>query len=754
MFLRQPAALYCICVGVGLLGVLGSMAPLFLDAEESLGLHVLYLLRGPEKTRADVVVVSIDYESAQALNLPLTPDKWPRRLHSRLLDILTAQQAAVVAFDLFFQDYQEATDDRAFAAAMRDAGNVVLTQAIDRQTLPLADEKGAETAHLNIERILSAIPILADAAVGQAPFPLPRVPIKLNQYWCFRPGSGNVSTLPVMALHVYAREVFADFIRLLLSVDEGLVAALPVSKDAEYDVRTIIGMIRPLHALFEKDLTLASRALERLTGDSSEKMSIRSMRLIRALIELYRYENSRYFNLYGPAGTIATIPYHRLVAEPDSNPTPENWAPLKHAAVFVGQTGSGWIKTHDGFYTTFSGKSGHDISGVEVAATAFANLLEIKSVDPLAPSIVALLLFGWGVLIAWIALQFSTAVSAAGLLLVNGIYLSTAYFQFKSNGTWYPLVVPMVLQTPVAFIAGLIYKYQKAATERENIREAFGYYLPDDVVDHLSANLKSLRLGGQVFYGVCLFTDAQNYTTLSENMDPGSLTKLMNTYYEAIFRPIKNNGGLVLQVVGDAVMALWSAPEPQSEIKHAACRAAVEITAEVDRFNRQAGPHAMPTRIGIHAGEMLLGNIGAMNHFEYRPVGDIVNTASRLEGLNKFLGTHILVSHEALGLDGDVPARSVGRYVFKGKSRPVLVYELLPRDRHDADVQAELCRIFESGLKAFQHGRWDEADEWFNRVLRIDATDGPSLFYRECCRDRRHMPPDENWDGVVRLDRK
>ena len=300
----------------------------------------------------------------------------------------------------------------------------------------------------------------------------------------------------------------------------------------------------------------------------------------------------------------------------------------------------------------------------------------------------------------------------------------------------------------------LIWKYRNATIERQNIREAFGHYLPDEVVDRLSADLKELKLGGHVFYGVCLFTDAQNYTTLSERMDPSSLTQLMNTYYEAIFQPIKANGGLVLQVVGDSMLALWTAPKPEGELKNSACRAAIEITAAVGRFNGQAGACAMPTRIGIHAGDMLLGNIGTIDHFEYRPVGDIVNTASRLEGLNKFIGTHMLASHEAIGRDNGFMSRSVGRFVFKGKSQPVHVYELLPMDKHTPDAQAAVCRMFGFGLYAFCHGRWDEGEKWFNQVLEIDATDGPSLFYLNRCREFQGMLPNGDWDGTVHLERK
>ncbi|BBO92992.1 CHASE2 domain-containing protein [Desulfosarcina ovata] len=754
MAFRQPVAFYCICLGVGFVGVLASMVPVFSDAEESLGLDLLYQLRGTEQSRANVAIVAIDKESAGALDLPLRASKWPRQLHARLLERLTVWQAAVIAFDLFFYEPKEEAGDRILASAMERAGNVVLTQAIDRQTLSLPVSAGGRAAHVNIERMLSTLPILADAAVGQAPFPLPKVPVKLNQFWCFWPGSGNVPTTPVVALHVYAGEVFIDFIHLLREVDAVAAETLLVPETGAADVRRMIGLIQPLRNLFANDATLASRALERLARYSPQTLSADAMQLMRAMIRLYATESSRYLNFYGPPGTVRTIPYHCLVSPAGSGCDDDEAALLNGAAVFVGQTASNWIETHDSFYTAFSGKSGKDISGVEIAATALANLLEDKAVYPLAPFVNVLLLVGWGVLVALTGLHFTTAVSAAGLLLINGIYLCLACFQFRAGGIWYPLVVPMLVQTPTALIAGLIWKYRKVNIDRANIREAFGHYLPDEVVDRLSANLKELSLGGKVFYGVCLFTDAQNYTALSERLDPGRLTELMNRYYEVIFKPIKAHGGLVLQVVGDSVMALWSAPEPRPELSRAACRAAREVSAAVDDFNRQAGDKAMPTRIGMHAGEMLLGNIGAMDHYEYRPVGDIVNTASRVEGLNKFLGTHLLATREAMGAETDRMSRLVGWFVFKGKSRPVQVYELLDADSFSLEQQALTYRHFEAGLDAFGQRRWDAALKRFDLALQIDASDGPSRYYRRYCQVYREQPPDEAWDGAMHLEQK
>jgi adenylate cyclase len=754
MFQRLPVALICMGLAVGLLGIVCGSLPVLSAAEENLGLHLLYQLRGPEKPRAGVVIVAIDRASANAFNLSAEAQKWPRALHARLLERLSALHAAVVAFDLIFHDPQPSSNDQAFAAAIRQAGNVVLTQTIDRQTLPFEDHNGGPATSLSIERLVSAIPLLADAAVGQAPFLLPKVPIKLNQYWRFSPGSGNVPTLPVVVLNVFAGQAFQEFLDILKRVDPAAASALPAPAAGRISMRQVVHTIRPLYILFAKDPTLAERMNAELERRRAAPSNAAMARRVKALIGLYGSGTSGYLNLYGPPGTIETISYHRLLEPGYSDPNNRQASLVSGKAVFVGQTQSDWFKAKDGFYTDFTGSSGVDISGVEIAATALANLLEGKSVHPLETAPFAAVLMAWGVVGTLVSVYLSTAYSAIALVFLNGLYVLTAHLQFKTGGVWYPLVVPILVQTPAAFMAGLAWKYREANTERRNIREAFGRYLPDEVVNRLVADIKNLHTGGKVLYSICLFTDAESYTTLSETMDPRSLTDLMNTYYEVIFKPIKRHEGLILQVVGDSVFALWSAPQPQDALKTKACRAAVEITAAVHRFNQEADNHPLPTRIGIHAGEIVLGNIGAMDHFEYRPVGDIVNTASRLEGLNKFLGTSVLVSEQAVARNNDLVVRPVGWFIFKGKSRAVQVHELLPGDSVPEQLQAAICRIFASGLDAFRRQAWDEALGWFEQTLQIDQNDGPSRFYAGLCRQYRRSPPGVDWDGAVHLGHK
>ena len=149
-------------------------------------------------------------------------------------------------------------------------------------------------------------------------------------------------------------------------------------------------------------------------------------------------------------------------------------------------------------------------------------------------------------------------------------------------------------------------------------------------------------------------------------MEPNEFQNFINRYYEIIFEPVKKHDGVVSNVVGDSMLAMWVTTHLHENSRRDACYAAIDIQRAVTRFNQSSGGLQLPTRIGLHSGNFLLSSIGAIDHYEYRPVGDIVNTATRIEGLNKFLGTWVLVSDEVLEeIEG-----FLDRY-RRGRSHPV-----------------------------------------------------------------------------------
>jgi len=174
----------------------------------------------------------------------------------------------------------------------------------------------------------------------------------------------------------------------------------------------------------------------------------------------------------------------------------------------------------------------------------------------------------------------------------------------------------------------------------------------------------------------------------------------------------------------------------------------------VRRFNQSNEAVNLPTRISIHAGPIFLGNIGAGTHYEYGVTGDTVTTASRLDGLNKYLGTKILVSDEVTRDLDQFLTREVGIFLLKGKSQPIIAHELICRSADSADWQKKACEIFAGARQAFGFRLWHEADEKFLQSDQLFNGDGASRFYRQLCAQYRSRPPPEDWNGTIAMDEK
>jgi len=655
-----------------------------------------------------------------------------------------------------FDEARAAEDDQAFADIVQKARNVVLFTYLTKETVALTDAGGAPTGAVHIERLVPPTPLLAQAAVALAPFPLPKVPVKVSQYWTFKTGSSDTPTLPVVAFQILACEVFDEFIRLLEKVSPSQAASLPRNREAILTTGGITKLVQALREVFANEPFIAERMLEELHNARAPSVTVRKYKLLKALIKMYQGANTQYLNFYGPPGTITSIPYHVVLNLQEKSPVDPRLLDLQGKTIFVGFAEHTRLDQKDGFYTVFSQASGLDLSGVEIAATAFANLLEDLPVQPLGLREYLATIVLWGMLLGVLCRLSPTVIAAVLVVGLDGLYLAAAVGRFATIGRWYPLLVPLFFQAPSAFFGAVLWKYFETHQERQNIRKAFGYYLPEKVVEQVSRNVADVKTSNQLVYGICLYTDAEQYTTLAESMHPQDLGSLMNQYYEAVFEPVRRHGGIVSDVVGDAMLAIWATAQPDVALRQQTCLAALDIASVVQRFMQSASRWQIPTRIGLHAGAMLLGNIGALNHYEYRAVGDIVNTASRIEGLNKYLNTRILVSEEALDQVAGLLTRELGTFLFVGKSKPLMIHELLCRLEESTAQQRSLCTLFAEALGAYRRQAWEEAIEKFAAILShdTDKADGPALFYVKLCEQYREHPPVEAWNGVVRLVKK
>ena len=724
------------------------------DFEEDVGLGLLFKLRGVRPPPSDAVVVSIDKDSAAQLNISENPEKWPRSLHARLVEILSKQGAAVVTFDVHFLDPRVEKEDKLFADALRKAGNVVLSDPMTAREIAASGAEGPYGLEHSIVKIVKPLPILADSAVATAPFVLPRIPFKVNQYWSFQ-SEGALSpppTFPVVAYQLFARQVYVDFVRLLEKVRPNLSGKLPQSLDVPIRTKSVGNLIRTIKDVFESDSALAGRMIDELERFDPLAAEGKKKLILTTLIKLYGDSNRRYLNYYGPPRTVTTIPYYRALQLGENRENGSS-VDLKGKVVFVGLSERILAERKDSFFTVFSQANGVFIGGVEIAATAFLNMLEDIAVTPISSHHFILTILLWGSLVGIICRMSSMLVAALAVAAISVFYLVAAEYQFKLNGTWYPIVIPLFAQSPLAFIGAVLWNYVETNKERQQIRKALAYYVPDEVVDQLAKNMVDIKNSGQMMYGACLFADVAGYTTLSEKMLPQQLSDLMHKYFEATFEPVKKHGGMVVNLKGDSFLAIWKA-RADDGLRRQACLAALDVAKAVHRFNGTLENFNFPTRIGLHSGEIFLGNIGAGDHYEYGPTGDTVNTAARMDGLNKYLGTEILVSEESVAEIDGLVAREVGKFMLKGKAQPIVAYELFGRIEEVDESRKKSCEVFADALAAFRRQSWDEARQKFSRLSEISVVDGPAHFYLKLCDEYQRTPPLESWDGVIALEEK
>jgi len=730
----------------GLVGVALCIVFLYYGIEEEFGLALLFHMRGPVQAPDDVVVVSVNRESASIMGLPRHIERWPRTIHARLIEKLSSEGASVVVFDMTFDRPGSTEEDTVLAAALRRAGNVVFCELLGREFDRPPGPGTGDSPLLSIERLIPPVPVLASNVAAYAPFPLPKVPVRVNQYWTFKPSAGDTPTLPVVALQIFGLRAYDTLIELIGKYVGYSGTAFPPGAGTPLSEGRVKDMVMGMRDFFLGHPEVADRISECLSGSCGDGIDESDREVLRALIYMYAGPDSRYLNLYGPPQTIRTIPYHEVLEGGEE-------IDLRGRAVFVGQSEDYHSDQKDGFYTVFTREDGLDVSGVEIAATAFANMLEQESITPLPYWLALLMILSYGMVTGLLSRVFRIAVSTGITVVLTAVYFWAALYCFGAENLWMP-VTPLFVHAPLVLFAGVAWKYFDASRDRRIMRDAFRYYLPERVVDRMTDEMGGIGSHDGVVFGICLCTDVAHYTSLSEEMGPAELGDFINRYYETVFDPVKRHGGEVSNVVADSMLAIWVASVPAMEQRRRACLAALDIERAVQQLGRDFPNVTVTTRIGLNCGNLFLGNIGAMDHYEYRPIGDMVNTASRIEGLNKHLGTRIAVSEEVIrGLDGLV-TRRLGRFLLYGKSRPVEIHELISRTGDVGEEVVELCSAFEDALERFLAGDWHEVLERLGILLERWPDDGPCRYYMRLAGEYLRHPPAETWDGVVRLEVK
>lgn len=283
------------------------------------------------------------------------------------------------------------------------------------------------------------------------------------------------------------------------------------------------------------------------------------------------------------------------------------------------------------------------------------------------------------------------------------------------------------------------------------IKRAFQHYVAPAIVEQMLNDPSRLKLGGEEYEVTVLFSDLEGFTTLSELLTPAELSTHLGGYFKEMLDELLAERGTLDKLIGDAIMVYFGCPIADERHAVQACRGALAMQRRMIDLNARWGAQNLPrlrTRIGINTGRAVAGNMGTDTIFNYTILGDCVNLASRLEGVNKEYGTLTIVGEDTWSRVRDAfEARELDWIRVKGKRRPVAIYELAAETGALDQARRDVFGRFAEGLALYREGRWREAAAAVQGALALDGADGPSLTIASRCAYYLEHPPDA-WEGV------
>ncbi|MFH1039201.1 MAG: adenylate/guanylate cyclase domain-containing protein [PVC group bacterium] len=672
--------------------------------------RVRYFAR-PSPTTEQVKIILLDQasldwgEKEMGLSWP-----WPREVYGPIIDFCRRGGARSVAFDVLYtesSDRQSVSQDVALGEAIRRSPPFTAALSLSKMT-------GGESAWppdlpprgIPLEGLSSwlSTPEREKSLVyPRATFPIPEV--GLNAVLL-----GNVTEEPDPDAIFRRSALFGVF-------DNHCIPALGTA-----------AYLAPLHAE-AVPLSIGGTTLH--LGEKSVPLDASGRALLR-----FRGDTA----VYRPLSAAAVIQSELRIqegAEPSIDP-----ATFRDCYVFFGFSAPG---LHDLRATPLSPKS----PGVLVHATVLDNLLSGDFLQD-APALPA------AGLIVLLAIAAGSAVSlarkAGESAVISALCLPFPWvlgFAAYPAGCWWPIIAGEA--AVVLSLAGaLLYNYATEGRQKAFIKGAFKYYLSPAVIERLIEDPSQLALGGERKVLTIFFSDIQKFSTFSEKLDPPTLTALLNDFLSDMTDIILEEGGTLDKYIGDAIVAFWNAPLAQNDHAERTVRAALhcqkKLAARRADFRERVGVDLF-MRIGLNTGEVVVGNMGSRDRFDYTVLGDAANLASRLEGANKAFGTYLMVSEATWEQTaGAFTGRELGKLRVVGRKTPVTVFQ--PWGSREEEPPPG-WKAFAQGVAMCYQGRWKEALALFKEL----PEDPAARVYAERC-EALINDPGKTWDGVWNLTEK
>ncbi|MDQ6758372.1 MAG: adenylate/guanylate cyclase domain-containing protein, partial [Acidobacteriota bacterium] len=710
---------------------------------EARTLDMRFRVRGPRKPDPRIVILAIDQKSQDLLG------RWPfpRSVFADVLDFLGGAKARVVAFDI---NFPEPDQNSALEALRQIKKNYLAAEGSRRNPQFSAQLDGLEALADNDKNLAEAIARFGNAILGyfflfdsrEALSQNKRIAGEFLDYLSYQAypqvipypqralfeGWEAVGISPNLPRFAGNAKNFGFF--NVMPDSDGTVRSEPVvirfnnSYYPSLDIATVLAWTnQPL----DKVAVVFNRSGLAHVDLGSVKVPTDSLGMVR-------------INFHGPSGTYPTYSIADAVQrrlDPGL---------FRDHIVLVGPTATGIADTRP---TPFESEG---FPGVEVHANFIDNLLTGSFIQRGLRENFIDMLFIVLFSLPMGALVRALRPSRAALLLTvaAAAFLFFAHYQFSTEGVWLATFLPMstLFSTYSAVVS---YSYFFEEREKRLVRGAFQQYMAPEVIQQVLDRPELLCLGGEERELTAMFADIRGFTALSEGLKPAPLLELLNEYLTGMTAVIFNCRGTLDKYMGDAIMAFWGAPLAVPNHAEQACRAALGMSAALEELQNlweKQGRPRIDIGIGINTGPMLVGNMGSKHRFNYTIIGDNVNVASRLEGVNKVFGTKVIISESTCeSVRHSMVVRELDKIWVKGKKTPVTVYEVLAPIEQRVQYE-DLISRFENALRFYRSGDWAGAMDLFEALLRDYPQDGPTRTFIGRCSGFILNPPQGKWDGV------
>lgn len=678
----------------------------------------------------DVPVRVVDIDEASLARIGQWP--WSRTIIADLLEKLTAQGAAVVAFDILFSEPDRTSPEETIKLLPPEQAAIIAPLIAGK---PTHDEV--------LAKAVAASPAVLATALTQ--FPNPPV-VKAGFAVAGDDPKAFVPAFPGATGNVPALDQAASGI--------GAINWLP---DRDQVVRRVQLVYRVgdqyVPALFTEALRVAQQAgsyvlkASNASGETAfgQQTGLNHIRV--GAIEVPTDSDGGIWLKFRPANARSYIPAWKVLAGEDD---PDEVA---GRIILVGSSAPGLMDLRASPLDAV-------LPGFEVHVQAIEHILAGRTLTrpdyAVALEIVIMVLLGAG-LAAVLPRMAALASSALGLSVV-GVLVVGAWIAYREFGLLldpsYPAIVLLLLVTTAT-----IYVYREVEQQRGEVRRAFGYYVAPAVVSEIIANPDKLELGGEVRELTLLFCDVRNFTSISEQLTAHELTRFINSLLTPLSEVILENRGTIDKYMGDAIMAFWNAPLADDDHAANACRSALAMLRRMDELNEEwrlaaekAGrPHTrVGIGIGLNSGECCVGNLGSSQRFDYSAIGDNVNVASRLEGLSKVYGVPIVLGESTVQRIAGLKTVELDLMRVKGRAHPTRIYTALDALGVGADLHETVNARHASVLERYRARDWDGADAAIAACEGLGIAGLGRLYsvYRGRISEWRRDPPPADWDGT------